>query len=259
MNWANKRQFIIFGIVAVVVLVLALFYIVPRATRAPTCFDNKQNGNETGVDSGGDCPRFSPEEINEIGILWSRAFETTPNIFNVVAFIENRNPDGIVFEVPYVFKIFDKDNVFIADREGTTFIEPNKRSAIFEGNIDVGNRVPFRATFSFLESPQWIRVDRQILEDILIVVQDETLINTFTSPKLSATLTNNSLYNIPKLEVVAIIFDADDNAIAVSKTFVDVLKKKKSQKVFFTWPQPFEDTAVRIELIPRINIFEIDF
>ena len=54
------------------------------------------------------------------------------------------------------------------------------------------------------------------------------------------------------LGVVAIIYDAEDNAIAASRTVVENLAAQSSSSVTFTWPTPFPSPAVRKEIILRI-------
>ncbi|MCR4323244.1 MAG: hypothetical protein NUV61_04120, partial [Candidatus Azambacteria bacterium] len=58
------------------------------------------------------------------------------------------------------------------------------------------------------------------------------------------------------IEVVAILYDIEDNAIAVSATHVDSIDKNGTQQVSFTWQEPFEVNPVRISVIPRVNFFE---
>lgn len=259
MNWASRRQFIILAIVLGVIIILGLIFIGPRLKKEPTCFDGKQNGGEAGIDCGGSCPTFCPHEANDIVVHWARVFEVSPNLYNVIAYIENQNVDGAVYEIPYEFKVYDKDNVFITGRKGTTFIESNKSSAIFESRLSVGNRVPRRAVFSFLETPLWIRVDRDLQQSLPVFVQEKIVTGALSSPKLTATIVNDSLYDIPDLDVIVILYNEEGNVFAASTTLIDPLRKNTSQKIFFTWPRPFEEDVFKIEIIPRINIFSIRF
>lgn len=259
MTWAGKRQLIILGIILGIIVILGLIVIVPRLQKEPTCFDGRKNGDETGVDCGGSCPTFCPLEVTDLTVLWSRAFQVAPNLYNAVAYIENQNVEGAVFSIPYEFKLYDNNNVFIAGRTGKAFIEPNKNSAIFEAGIDVGNRIPRRAEFRFLGSPTWTRVNRELMNTLSVVVQERTLSGVGSSPKLTATIVNDSLYDIPDLDVITILYNDEGNAIASSKTYISLLSKKTSQEIFFTWPSAFKDAVFKIEIIPRINIFSIRF
>ncbi len=158
MTWSGRRQLIILAIVAVAALILILLIVPLR--KDPTCFDGKFNGNEKGIDCGGDCPLLCTQQTSDIVALWTRVFEVVPSVYNVVVYIENQNVNGALYSIPYEFRLYDEENVFIAKREGETFISPNSNSAIFESAINVGNRVPVRATFEFTAQPQWIQIDR---------------------------------------------------------------------------------------------------
>ena len=259
MTWAGKRQLIILGIILGIIVILGLIIIVPRLQKESTCFDGKQNGDELGVDCGGSCPRFCPFELNDTVLHWSRAFPVASNLYNIVAYIENQNIDAAVQNISYQFKLYDENNIFIAERKGRTFINPNKKSAIFETTVDVGNRVPKRVTFSFLEDPKWVRVDRRIMNTLEVLVQEKSLTGERSKPKLAVTLFNNSLYDIFDLDVVVLLYNEEGNVTAVSKTYIEKLDRNSSQKSIFTWPYSLTDRVVNIEVIPRVNIFSIKF
>ena len=67
-------------------------------------------------------------------------------------------------------------------------------------------------------------------------------------------LSNSSIETIKDIEVVAIIFDLKDNAVAVSSTFVERLSDRSSRNLVFTWPNKFDTKSSRIEIIPRIPL-----
>lgn len=259
MSWAAKRQLIGLCIILGIGLTIGLFIIVPKLTQKPTCTDGSKNGEETGVDCGGTCQNFCPAEVNSLVTLWSRSFKVSNNLYNAVAYVENQNPNAALKSIRYEFKLYDANSVFIASRTGSTFIAPNGRTPIFEPSINVGNRVVSRTVFTFLDTPTWVKVPRGILEKLPIVSRDNKLSGLDTTPKLESTIVNESLYDVSDLEVVGILYDVDGNVIAVSKTSLDMLPKNSNSKVFFTWPNVFDTKPVSIDVIPRINIFSVNF
>jgi len=76
-----------------------------------------------------------------------------------------------------------------------------------------------------------------------------------TSPRLSATIKNNSLFTIPNVGVVAILYDAGGNAISTSRTYFDQLAPLENTEINFTWPEPLPGEVVEKEIIPMYNIF----
>ena len=255
LSWATKRRLIYLSIVLGVFLVLVSFPVISFITRSTTCFDGRQNQGEVGVDCGGPCLRLCLSQVTDLITLWSRALPAREGVYDAVALVENPNFGGGVREISYSFKLYDKNNLLIVEREGETFINPNEQLAVFEGGIMTGERVPARAFFEFTEVPQWLKVLRNKPD---ILVKNKKLEGIATRPKLKATLVNQTLSNVEDIIVVALLFDRDDNLIAVSKTEVDVLRKDSSKDITFIWRQTFKGTPLRIDVIPRTNIVTTD-
>ena len=240
---------IVFSVVAIV----AAFFIYRAVQEDPTCFDGKQNGDERGIDCGGTCANYCEGEAKNLVTIWSRAFPIVGDVYNVTAYVENQNIDAALTELTYRFRLYDENNVYIGDRVGKTFIEPNKRTAIFEGGIAVGNRVPRTVFFDVLAGDEWVKTSTA-LKEFKLFVPNRELENEDTTPRVRATLENRTLMDIANIEVVAILYGQDGNAVTVSKTFVESIPASSAKEVFFTWPMPLEEDIINIEIIPRINI-----
>jgi hypothetical protein len=255
MTWAFKRQFIYLSILIVFFLGLGFLLAYPYINSRPTCSDGKQNGVETGVDCGGSCVRACNFEVDKLSVIWARSFRVADGRHNAVAYVENQNINTAIYKIKYRFRFADKDNLYIGMREGETFVPPSGKFAIFEPAIGVGNSIPVYTTFEFTEIPVWVNVPREELEKIKVVVSDIRLEDESTSPRLSATLRNNSLYNIPEVNVVALLYDVEGNAISASRTFIDMLRSEEITQLSFTWPEPFMKPVVVREIIPMYNFF----
>lgn len=259
MTWGAKRQLTILGLVTILILGGLAVVIVPKLSKPPTCFDNKQNGGERGVDCGGLCARFCPFEVTDVKVKWARAFPITDDVYSAVAYIENQNVNAGAYNIKYEFKLYDADHKFITVRDGETFIGPNSNSAIYESAIKVQNRIPKFTQFTFLADPVWIMTDRRI-GDLGVFSKNEVLSDTDTKPKYEATIFNQSqLYTVNNIDVIAILYDKDDNAIGVAKSFIEELTPSLETKVYFTWQKSFSGEVVRKEIIPRYNPFKVTF
>jgi len=257
MTWASKRKVFYLAVVAVVVLFFIYLIARPYINKTPTCFDNTQNGDETGIDCGGSCQIACTLQVDKISIKWSRAFEVVPGRYNAVAYLENHNKDTVINSISYRFRFADKDNVYIGKREGTTYIPSSGKFAIFEPAIDLGNSVPVYTSFEFTQTPTWITVSEEKANQLKILTSDIKLENEDTSPKLSAVVKNNSLFQIPEINIVTILYDEKGNAISASKTYLDVLDGEESKIINFTWPQAFGEKVIVKEIIPMFNIFSV--
>jgi hypothetical protein len=256
MDWATKRKMGCFSIVGILVLVILSYFIyVFFIKTTPTCFDEKQNQDERGIDCGGICTLVCTADARTIVPVWSRVFNVTGDVHSVVAYVENQNMTAGVKKIGYEFRIYDDKNILAGEPiSGTTYIGPNDKTAIFASPIKTGNRIPKNVFFRFTTQPEWITTPQQYnlpqLNTSNTVLTDET-----TAPKLSVDIVNSTLYDYKKIDVIAILYGADGNAVNASQTYIDELPEQKKQVVYFTWPKPFEVPITRIEIIPRLNPF----
>ncbi|KKR69765.1 MAG: Glucose/sorbosone dehydrogenase [Candidatus Nomurabacteria bacterium GW2011_GWB1_40_7] len=255
LTWALKRQIIYITILVLFFSTLGFIIIYPQITKAPSCTDGKQNGEETGVDCGGSCLKACIVEVDEISILWARTFKVIPGRYNAVAYLVNHNQNEAIQKINYRFRFGDAKNVYIGKREGSTFVPPGGNFAVFEPGIDIGSSIPVYTTFEFTEMPVWLQVSQEKINQLKVLVSNIQLVDEATSPRLSATIKNNSLFTIPNVGVVAILYDAGGNAISTSRTYFDQLAPLENTEINFTWPEPLPGEVVEKEIIPMYNIF----
>lgn len=260
MTWAARRQLLYFFYLIVVVGIIA-FLVIRNATHMePTCYDGKRNGDEVGIDCGGACTFYCRDELQEPKLRWRRFFEVAPGLVHAVAYIEHSYPSAAAQTVPYTFYLYDEKNNLITARSGTTYLGPMGRSAIVETLIPVGNSVPSVARFEFSNPIPWEKISGSFSQ--AVIKTDRTLLESFATDasgsvgtRLTATLDNQSRISFEDIDVVAILYDKNDNAIAVSKSVLSSLKAQESATVYFTWPTRLDKDTVRVEVIPRINPF----
>ena len=246
---------IIVSLLIVAILALGFFIIYPKLNKLPSCTDGIQNGSETGIDCGGSCSRACTFEVDKVSVLWSRVFEVIPGRYNAVAYFENHNQTEAILRIKYRFRFADKDNIYIGKREGETYIPPSGRFAIFEPAISLGNSIPVYTTFEFTETPVWQKIPADKLDQLKILVSNINFENQNQSPHLSAVIANTSLFDIPEVSVVAILYDKNGNAVNASRTYIEDLPGEASKNVDFTWPEPIEENIVNKEIIPMFDVF----
>ena len=256
MDWSTRRKMGCFSFVGIIIVVfLAYFVYIFFIKTTPTCFDGIQNQNERGIDCGGVCTLVCTADAKTIVPIWSRVFNTAGDVHSVVAYVENQNPTAGVKKIGYEFRIYDDQNILAGEPiSGTTFIGPNDKTAIFASPIKTGNRIPKNVFFKFTTAPEWITTPEQFNTPQLNTA-NALLTDEKTSPKISADVINNTLYDYKNIEVVVILYGADGNAVNASQTYIDTLPEQTTQKVYFTWPKPFDVPITRIEIIPRLNPF----
>ncbi len=258
MTWATKRKLQYLGAALLLFLIVLFILLYPIIFKKPTCTDNRMNGTETGVDCGGTCSLMCKERTSDPVILWSRAFPVVGKTYNLVAFIENQNKNSAIYDIPYEFRIYDANNKLIGRRQGSTFISPNKQFAIFEPSFDSGEAEVKSVTFEFTSPFVWTKKEPTI-NSLPFYVDNIQMGEDKNSPSLSARIKNESIYEIPSFDVVAILYDENHNAINASKTVKDGLTSNNSLPVFFTWPEVLTSEPVTKDVLIELNPFTVSF
>ncbi len=255
-KWADrkrKRVLLIIGVILLFAIIGAIVFFAGR--KKPTCFDGIQNGTETGVDCGGSCARACDDEALNLIVWWERPFKVTKGLYNVVAYLENQNLDLGIENLTYEFRVYNRENVLISEpRVGTTFVEPNKRFAIFEPGIQTGDEEAYTVFFHILSQSDWKKVNPDFAYNLFQVTKP-VLRKLRTTPQLTAKVKNTSLYRFVNVPVVVIVYNSQGNAIATSQTYIDAIGNGEEKEVFFSWPEPFRSDVARVEIIPRVNPF----
>lgn len=254
-KWSNKRKRRLLFVIIAVALVVFGIIIFQLADRNPTCFDNIQNGAETGVDCGGGCQLVCRDEVRDIVVWWERPFKVVDGVYNTVAYFENQNLESGLQELTYEFRLYNYDNILVSEPIiGTTFVEPNKRSAVFESGITTGDQEAYTAFFRVSSVQNWERTDQSFAYN-LFEIGEPQLTNQDTAPKIQVDLRNVSFKPYTDVPVIALIYNQRDNAIAASQTYIDRIGQDEEATAYFSWPQPFGDSVSRIEIIPRVDPF----
>jgi len=253
--WAQKRQLTYASVVVFIVLLgiaLPLYFIF--IYHPASCFDGVQNQGEEGIDCGGPCSKVCASDAQAPVVHFQRFFEVTPGVYSVVALVENPNISTFADNVPYDFRLYDSNGVVIAERTGTTFMLPNTVFPIFESNLQTGARTAVRASFSFTgPTPNWQK-KTYILPNLVVTNQILSAASSTatTSPRLDATLQNDSDYTVSNVEVVALLYDATGNAVGASDTIVNSIAPRLSTALVYTWPQNFSTPVTKIVITPKI-------
>lgn len=220
---------------------------------APSCLDQRQNGDEKGTDCGGACTRICAFEAIAPEAKWARSFRVSDTQYNAVAYIENKNRVAASPEVHYTFTLHDAQGL-IAERKGTTILPPDSVYPVFEARIDTQGRVPTQ-TFITLEAvDMWLPAESGRDQ---FTITDRKLSEADASPRLETKIRNNALTEADRVEVVATIFDANGNALTASRTFIDDFAPRSEETAVFTWPEPIAKTVRSCE-VPTDVMVAID-
>lgn len=231
-------------VVAITALAAFIYFQQP-----PSCSDGKKNGDEVGVDCGGACAKVCAVEITPLKVLWYRLFDLGPGKYDVAALVKNPNPKHGATDIKYIFRLWDGNNLLINSKTGTAFANPKEDLLIFASRVDVGKKIPVRVSFELDDSPLWQKIDRTPPQ---LTFSNKRFENE-PIPRLVATMKNDTITTVNGIDIYAILSDIDQNAVAVSSTFVEELPAGESREVSFTWPAPLLKEISFIDLAAHFD------
>jgi Mg-chelatase subunit ChlD len=252
--WAIRRRLLYAGPPIIIFFVYGLTTVLLFLFGNPTCFDGRENGSETGRDCGGACVRICAYEVQPPKVIWVNSFKIFDGQYNSVAYVENINQTAGSLAVPYTITLYNGE-AEVARREGVTELPPNTLYPIFEGRIETVNDAPITETKITLEPPEvWqpATIDRE-----QFFTRTFELTNADVRPRLTAELDNTSIFTVDDLEVVATIFNDENQPVTASQTKVDEFLAESTQTITFTWPSPIAKT-VRSCIVPTDVVMAID-
>ncbi|MES3031198.1 MAG: hypothetical protein V4697_02180 [Patescibacteria group bacterium] len=252
-SWASRRK-ALYGSIVLLVLIVgvgvpAFFYFY----KAPTCNDRMQNGNELGIDCGGSCVLLCQSSFLPPRIEWGGAkFEKVADgLYNAAAYIINPNLNGAALDVPYKMAFFDEAGILITEKKGVVTLPAHRNALAFEPAIDMGQRIPSKATFEFLAPPLWFK-SHDALEGL--AVTDKKYQEDANGSSLEVTLENKTLFPYRNMTVSVILSDIEGNAIGFSRTTIDEIAPKNGQEVApYTWPFARDGRVKTIEVVPVVE------
>ncbi|MDH5442372.1 MAG: hypothetical protein OEX08_02100 [Candidatus Nomurabacteria bacterium] len=253
----TNRHLILIASAILLIAFLGMLGYLKYFSETPTCSDNKQNGDEVGIDCGGGCRLVCTVQASPIVLKWQRPFQTLNDVYNVVAQLENVNPDLGIRELVYDVKIYDQDNVLIVGPiQRTTTIGPNQNHVLFIGPLETSkSREPARVFFKLAGSSGWEHVDT-FFAKAPIVVRRQNFVNSPNGAALDIELENTTQRQVYDIEVIVLLYDATGNVVGVSRTEIDMMNPNTTDVSTLTWPMPFDEGEVaKIVVQPQINVF----
>jgi Mg-chelatase subunit ChlD len=250
--WRIKRQLLYLLLFILVIVAPITAYIILEKP-APSCFDGKKNQGEFGVDCGGSCAGVCESEVADLIVEWQRIFQSRPGEYYLAAFVENPNIDFTASHFDYIFEVYDRDNNLILTKKGISYSNPRGRFIIFEPKITFDGGAPEKV-FLEIENIKWERSLNYMQPQIS--VRNEKLAISQT-PKLTAILINEDSKDFEGLEISAVVFNEEDNVIAVSRTIINSLPRDKPEGIFFVWPAIFkEEPRICLNPVEAMLVFD---
>lgn len=248
LDWAGKRRLYIIGGAALITLVLLAGILIAVMYEAPSCMDGKQNQDENGIDCGGSCAYLCSADVEPARVAFVRALMNLSGRTDLIAYVENRNALAEAKNAPYVAEIFDAQGRLLGTREGIVDLPARAIVPVFVPGIGAGSAA--RAFLTIAETTKW-RLPSNAKEPLTVgtvsMIQGD-------KARVTAPIENLSPRDEFDRTVVAVVFNANGEAVAATQTVLRVVSAFGKTDAVFTWNEPFPEGAVRAEvrIAPRL-------
>lgn len=253
MNHYLRKQITIICVLLLIVLAIGLgAYLLFNPSHKATCYDGVKNQSEEGIDCGGPCGLC--HKPLSLKVVSETFIPTIENNFDLIAEIENINPDWGVESVDYRFNLYDEENQLIGYLDGSTYLLPQETKYII-GQKFYSTTQPASASFE-IKNPLWQKL--QGFEELQIRVRDKNYAIVDNKYRLSGALENKSNYNLDTVEIVGLLFDENKKIIAAGKTNINTFLIGENRSFEINWPFQTDKQIVSSEVKIYTNIFQDD-
>ncbi len=258
MDYRRRKQAIIVLILLVILGLIGTGVYFNWFYQKPTCFDNKQNQKETGVDCGGPCIPCERLTIKDPEIAWVKFLVLKDNNYDLVAQIFNPNPNFGLEKFKYTFKIYDEAGALLKEQSGTSFLLPAEKKYLIEGNVAVGKKIGrVELDLEKVLKDAWKKL-KENFESPDIYVHDrqfQYLENQVGSAQALGTIKNNSDFDFQTINVAVILFDENKEIVGVNKTEISTVLAGEERYFSVLWFTPFKAAVQSVEMQPETNLF----
>lgn len=242
MTWSQQRQMLYGGGALMVTILLLAYPLYAIFHKTPSCFDGKQNQNETGIDCGGLCSRACVEALTPLNTKWVRFFSVGGGTYDVAASIENKNDTAGIPELKYTFKLLDGSGSMIGQVSGSTFVNAREEVILFAPRVNTGGKTPVRTELVLDAHPTWLQVATDFGNRM--TVRNQSLIGTDTRPQITATIVNPGPKDLSDVNVSAVVYNGRGEPVGVSSSVISTIPGDGGNVATkFFWPILFAPKA----------------
>lgn len=226
-----KQIFYAAGYLSALFLVIFIAYLI-WFKPAPTCFDNRQNQNETGVDCGGQCPACEIKTLALPEVSWLKYF-SADNQTVIAAEIKNSNLNYAADYFSYTVDIYDNDGVKIKSLMKNSFIYAGEIKYLVE-SVEIDSKKIKEVKISFFNI-HW-KLNEEFKKPITQLREIKT-----ESTAVSGFLTNNNAFRLSKIRIFGFLYDQYGILISASKTELENISAFEEKFFKINFPKNLSD------------------
>jgi hypothetical protein len=237
----KRTKQLIYGTLYLVIWIL-IFFAVYRSFfyTAPSCFDGKQDQNETGVDCGGVCAKACiPTNLNTISAITNPSvFASSPGHYTLLGQVANANPGYAAQTFTYEFDLYDAEGTLIGIVPGESFMYSAETKYLIAPNIAVATDTVDHATLNVVDIAWTPGETMGHVPNWGPQGEPQVIGSNFASSTITVdgALTDDDLAAFNNILIVAIFKDANGNPIGASQTEVDSIQPNQTVDFSVSYP-----------------------
>jgi hypothetical protein len=229
----------IWTIYALIILIPASILTINLLSTQNSCFDKKQNGDETGSDCGGSCSLRCDGTYKDIKVNFSRVLPVSENRYDVFALMENFNNDVSFPKVPYNLNIYSSEGILLASAKGGFAINPQSRAIVYIPNLEIKQK-PKIIDFN-LEKHSALKIFAYENKNNLSVSTWQAQKGVGDTLQVIGELENKTTKAVSNSTTYALLYDETRTVYAVGRTQNSNVKGREKTVIAYTWgdlPKP---------------------
>lgn len=235
------------------------------------CFNGQLDFGEEKLDCGGICekkcpPPLMPPEASDINVEWVKYVKDGQNNYDLVARISNNNISWGLSSLGYRFKIYNDNNEIIKTEDRETYIMPVGFIKNETGKYIIYDNYKYEENIKKVDIQlydyNWSEIkDKRELPDYNVEIIQ--INNTYgklveNGPEyyfVYGETKNTSRYNFYKVDIAVIIYNDEDDVIAIGRTEQATMGAGNGWEFRIFWRQEFTDEIAHIDYQAQTNIF----
>lgn len=250
-RYLRKQIIIILVFLLIVITISASVYFLFRPKPEATCFDGIKNQGEEKIDCGGPCLPCEKQR-EPLEVVYQEALFTSENNFDLIAEINNPNNDWGAKSVGYNLNVYNEQDENIFSKQGFFYILPQESKYIVEPKIYLEEK-PQKIEFEII-STSWQKLSG--FRDLALRIRDKKIqTGEGIQARVSAVVTNSTNYDLNRIELVGIIFNANKKILAVGRTEMTTLLRNENRYFEINWPHSIGEENVFFEIKTYTDVF----
>ena len=192
-----------------------------------------------------------------IQVVFTELFNVENNDYDFFAKVTNPNTEYGSPDVEYEISFFNTSGTNVSQKVGSFYILPGQTKYVIDSPLKFQEQIS-RADFA-IKSVDWQKLSSLVLAGVNLVVKNSSytqILQPGTFGKVGGEVLNNSDFDLNKANVSVVLFDSENNPLAVGQTEINTFLAKTSRGFEITWFAPFVGNVSRVDAEANTDVFE---